>query len=78
MEQICQSPPHRLIALLQLGPRQVRQADQGRASSRPFSRVCEVTLLGDHKFTIKQQKYKVSDEIKKGEARDLFGPCRLP
>lgn len=40
--------------------------------------MCEVTLLGDHKFTIKQQKYKVSDEIKKGEARDLFGPSSSP
>ncbi|KAL7417005.1 hexokinase-domain-containing protein [Mrakia frigida] len=36
-------------------------------------RVCEVRLLGDHKFTIKQQKYKVSDEIKQGEASELFG-----
>lgn len=37
------------------------------------SRVCEVKLLGNHKFTIKQQKYKVSDEIKKGPAIELFG-----
>ncbi|CDZ96529.1 hexokinase [Phaffia rhodozyma] len=35
-------------------------------------RVCEVRLLGSHKFTIKQQKYKVSDDLKRGDARDLF------
>lgn len=35
-------------------------------------RVCEVTLQGGHKFDIKQQKYKVSDELKKGAARVLF------
>ncbi|KAG8892932.1 glucokinase, partial [Tulasnella sp. 403] len=35
-------------------------------------RVCEVTLLGDHKFTIRQQKYIVSTELKTGEARTLF------
>jgi hypothetical protein len=38
-----------------------------------FSRVCEVKLMGDHQFEVKQQKYKVSDELKKGEARVLFG-----
>jgi hypothetical protein len=36
-------------------------------------RVCEVQLQGNQKFTIKQQKYRVSDEIKRGSARDLFG-----
>lgn len=36
-------------------------------------RVCEVRLLGGHKFEMKQQKYKVSDELKEGEARVLFG-----
>ncbi|WWC61083.1 uncharacterized protein I303_103661 [Kwoniella dejecticola CBS 10117] len=35
-------------------------------------RVCEVRLFGQHKFEIKQQKYKVSDELKEGEARILF------
>ena len=30
-------------------------------------RVCEVTLLGDHKWTMKQQKYRVSDNLKTGE-----------
>jgi len=34
--------------------------------------------MGDHKFTIKQQKYKVSDEIKQGEASDLFGTSPSP
>ena len=36
-------------------------------------RVCEVTLLGNHQFTIKQQKYKVSEALKTGEASVLFG-----
>ena len=36
-------------------------------------RVCEVRLFGQHKFDIKQQKYKVSDELKEGQVRVLFG-----
>lgn len=36
-------------------------------------RVCEINLTGDHKFTIKQRKYKVSEDLKNGEARVLFG-----
>jgi hypothetical protein len=36
-------------------------------------RVCEVRLLGNHKFEMKQQKYKVSDDLKEGEATVLFG-----
>lgn len=36
-------------------------------------RVCEVRLFGEHKFEIKQQKYKVSDELKNGQAKVLFG-----
>ena len=36
-------------------------------------RVCEIRLFGKHKFEIKQQKYKVSDELKEGQARVLFG-----
>lgn len=39
-------------------------------------RVCEVRLLGNHKFELKQQKYKVSDDLKEGEARVLFGESR--
>ncbi|OCF36661.1 hexokinase [Kwoniella heveanensis CBS 569] len=35
-------------------------------------RVCEVRLFGQHKFEIKQQKYKVSDELKEGQAKVLF------
>ncbi|KAK4689767.1 hexokinase, partial [Tremellales sp. Uapishka_1] len=35
-------------------------------------RVCEVTLFGENKFEIKQQKYKVSEELKNGQARVLF------
>ncbi|KAL7424058.1 hypothetical protein Q5752_001643 [Cryptotrichosporon argae] len=35
-------------------------------------RVCEVRLFGDNKFEIKQQKYKVSEELKQGQARVLF------
>lgn len=35
-------------------------------------RVCQVTLLGDHKWTMKQQKYKVSNALKIGEAHVLF------
>lgn len=37
--------------------------------------MCEVRLFGKHKFEIKQQKYKVSDELKQGQARVLFGQC---
>lgn len=36
-------------------------------------RVCEVNLRGDKTFTIRQQKYRVSDALKTGEARALFG-----
>ncbi|KAK4704421.1 hexokinase, partial [Phenoliferia sp. Uapishka_3] len=35
-------------------------------------RVCQVKLLGDHKWTMKQQKYRVSDALKQGEATALF------
>lgn len=36
------------------------------------SRVCEVKLTGNHEFTVKQQKYKVSEALKQGEAKELF------
>lgn len=35
-------------------------------------RVCEVELLGDSKWRMKQQKYKVSDALKVGEVTALF------
>ncbi|KZT74519.1 hexokinase [Daedalea quercina L-15889] len=35
-------------------------------------RVCEVTLLGNHEFSMKQQKYRVSEALKTGEASVLF------
>lgn len=35
-------------------------------------RVCEVILDGKGSFTMKQQKYKMSDEHKRGKAKDLF------
>ncbi|KAI8984992.1 hexokinase [Trametes punicea] len=35
-------------------------------------RVCEVTLLGNHEFVLRQQKYKVSEALKTGEATALF------
>ncbi|KAI5894326.1 uncharacterized protein SCHCODRAFT_02624360 [Schizophyllum commune H4-8] len=35
-------------------------------------RVCEVVLNGDRTFDLTQQKYKVSDALKTGEATDLF------
>ncbi|KAJ7755666.1 hypothetical protein DFH07DRAFT_1027993 [Mycena maculata] len=35
-------------------------------------RVCEVVLRGDTTFTLRQQKYKVSDALKTGEASVLF------
>ncbi|ORY46308.1 hexokinase-domain-containing protein [Leucosporidium creatinivorum] len=35
-------------------------------------RVCEVTLLGDSKWTMRQQKYKVSQALKMGEVAALF------
>ncbi|THH01755.1 hypothetical protein EW026_g995 [Hermanssonia centrifuga] len=35
-------------------------------------RVCEVRLLGNHEFTLRQQKYRVSDALKTGEASVLF------
>lgn len=36
-------------------------------------RVCEVVLNGDKTFSLVQQKYKVSDKLKSGEATALFG-----
>jgi len=35
-------------------------------------RVCEVKLLGNKRFELRQQKYKVSDVLKTGEATALF------
>ncbi|KNZ71716.1 Glucokinase-1 [Termitomyces sp. J132] len=35
-------------------------------------RVCEVALNGDKTFSLRQQKYKVSDSLKTGEATVLF------
>ncbi|SGY20713.1 BQ5605_C016g08132 [Microbotryum silenes-dioicae] len=35
-------------------------------------RVCEVNLLGDSRWTMRQQKYKVSDALKTGEVTHLF------
>lgn len=37
------------------------------------SRVCEVNLNGDQTFSLRQQKYKVSEQLKTGEATALFG-----
>lgn len=37
------------------------------------SRVCEIKLLGNHEFSLRQQKYRVSDALKTGEASALFG-----
>ncbi|TCD70456.1 glucokinase [Steccherinum ochraceum] len=35
-------------------------------------RVCEVQLQGNHEFTLRQQKYRVSEALKTGEATALF------
>ncbi|CAL1702029.1 unnamed protein product [Somion occarium] len=35
-------------------------------------RVCEVQLKGNHQFTLRQQKYRVSEALKTGEATALF------
>ncbi|KAH7930242.1 hypothetical protein BV22DRAFT_1028461 [Leucogyrophana mollusca] len=35
-------------------------------------RVCEVTLHGDQTFSLRQQKYKVSEALKTGEVTSLF------
>lgn len=48
-----------------------------RVNNTYGSRVCEVTLFGEHRFEIKQQKYKVSDELKEGQANVLFGKCSI-
>jgi len=42
------------------------------------SRVCEVQLNGDQTFGLRQQKYKVSDQLKTGEATALFGKPLAP
>jgi hypothetical protein len=36
-------------------------------------RVCEVVLHGNQTFDLRQQKYKVSEALKTGEATALFG-----
>lgn len=41
-------------------------------------RVCEVKLDGNHGFTLRQQKYKVSETLKTGEAKALFGTLKSP
>ncbi|KAG5220787.1 glucokinase [Salix suchowensis] len=38
----------------------------------PIRRVCEVVLNGDKTFSLRQQKYRVSEELKTGEATALF------
>ena len=57
-----------------------RLIDNPRTHTADFDmlrrRVCEVRLFGQHKFDIKQQKYKVSDELKEGQARVLFGESK--
>lgn len=35
-------------------------------------RVCEVKLSGDRNFTITQEKYKISNELKTGDFAELF------
>ena len=35
--------------------------------------MCEVELLGNKEFVLRQQKYKVSEQLKTGEASVLFG-----
>ncbi|KAI1793011.1 hypothetical protein LXA43DRAFT_1004244 [Ganoderma leucocontextum] len=35
-------------------------------------RVCEIELLGNKEFVLRQQKYKVSEQLKTGEATALF------
>jgi len=42
------------------------------------SRVCKVKLNGDQTFSLHQQKYKVSDQLKTGEATALFGELLAP
>jgi hexokinase len=37
------------------------------------SRVCEVILNGDKTFSLRQQKYRVTEALKTGEATALFG-----
>jgi len=39
-------------------------------------RVVMVELLGDGKFFSKSNKYKISDTLKTGHAKDLFGTAR--
>jgi len=43
-----------------------------------FSRVCEVVLHGDKTFSLAQQKYRVSDAVKTGEATALFSMYPFP
>lgn len=38
-----------------------------------YRRVCQVELHGDKTFSLKQQKYRVSEALKTGEATVLFG-----
>lgn len=46
-----------------------------RALRRLASRVCEVVLHGDKTFSLRQQKYRVTEALKTGEATALFGAC---
>ena len=41
-------------------------------------RVCQVELHGDKTFTLQQQKYRVSEALKTGEATVLFGMLSEP
>lgn len=57
---------------MQQSTRQPRSEDESEVA-HACRRVCEVKLFGQNKFEIKQQKYRISDELKQGQARVLFG-----
>lgn len=40
--------------------------------------MCQVELHGDKTFSLKQQKYRVSEALKTGEATVLFGASVFP
>lgn len=55
---------HGILSYISLKPRYI----QGGTNLR----VCSVTLKGNGEFSLVQEKYKVSDALKTGEATDLF------
>lgn len=67
------SPPARTLPHTTTRPRLTSRTFLALDLGGTNLRVCKVELDGHNTFEIKQQKYKVSEELKQGDAGELFG-----